>query len=213
MKTAFWDHTAGIYDLFAEGYNKKVHRQLKQLVRAELTAEDEVLDCACGSGMLTETAAAKCRHVTAADLSLPMLKQTEKKCRRFHNCSFRQADIMHLPFADESFDTVIAANVIHLLDHPVSALHELERVCRQGGKIIIPTYMNREKTGKPSMFSKTLNTAGADFRQAFTYSSYQEFFRANGREEVRFAMIDGRVPCAVAIIKKPEETADDRVCI
>lgn len=208
MKTEFWDRTAGIYDLFAEGYNRKVHRQLKEVVKSEISAEDEVLECACGSGMLTEVIAGKCRHITATDFSRAMLKRTEKKCSRFDNCTFLQADIMNLPFADESFDTVIAANVIHLLDHPVSALNELERVCRRGGKIIIPTYMNREKTGKPSMFSKTLNTAGADFRHAFTYSSYREFFRAAGREDVRFEMINGRVPCAVAIVKKPEEPSD-----
>ncbi len=46
---------------------------------------------------------------------------------------------------DESFDVVIAANVIHLLDDPYKALSELDRVCRPGGKLIIPTYVNKDK--------------------------------------------------------------------
>ena len=50
---------------------------------------------------------------------------------------------MQLPYPDERFDVVIAANVIHLLDEPEKALQELSRVCRPGGRIILPTYMNR----------------------------------------------------------------------
>ena len=46
--------------------------------------------------------------------------------------------------ADGQFDKVIAANVIHLLDEPFKALAELDRVCKPGGQIIIPTYINRE---------------------------------------------------------------------
>ena len=57
--------------------------------------------------------------------------------------SLPSADILHLDYPDESFDKVIAANVIHLLDEPLKALSELDRVCRKGGSIIIPTYMNR----------------------------------------------------------------------
>ena len=46
--------------------------------------------------------------------------------------------------ADGLFDKVIAANVIHLLDEPLKALAALDRVCKPGGQIIIPTYINRE---------------------------------------------------------------------
>lgn len=40
-----------------------------------------------------------------------------------------------LRFPNENFDIVVAANVIHLLDEPYKALHELDRVCRKGGRI------------------------------------------------------------------------------
>lgn len=35
---------------------------------------------------------------------------------------------------------VVAGNVIHLLDDPHAAIKEMMRVCRKGGKVIIPTY-------------------------------------------------------------------------
>ena len=43
------------------------------------------------------------------------------------------------------------ANVIHLLDEPYKALAELDRVCHVGGKIIIPTYMNKNDKGEKKL--------------------------------------------------------------
>ena len=110
---------------------------------------------------------------------------------------------MHLAYADERFDAVIAANVIHLLDDPLKAMAELDRVCKPGGKIIIPTYLNRDdEKGKTSGFAKVVGKAGADFKRQFTLSSYQQFFSEAGYQNVTCKMIDGRVPCAVAVITK-----------
>ena len=167
--------------------------------------DDVVLEGACGTGMLAEVIAPLCRHITATDFSEKMLCQTRKKCRAFSNVSVKFANIMEIEDDNDSYDVVVAANVIHLLDEPVKALKELDRVCRPGGKIIIPTYMNKEKTGEASQFSKTVGKAGADFKQAFTLTTYKQFFCSTGYEDVAYHMIHGRVPCAVAVIIKKRE--------
>ncbi|MBQ9155887.1 MAG: class I SAM-dependent methyltransferase [Eubacterium sp.] len=197
----FWDRVAGVYDLFVNIYNRKVHEELKRIVAREIRADDTVLECACGTGMLTAVIAPRCRHITATDFSRKMLEQTRKKCQDYSNVKVEPADILSLDYPDHTFDVVLAANVIHLLDNPLKALDELKRVCRAGGKIIIPTYMNKEKTGQASQFSKTVGKAGADFKQAFTFTSYKQFFLNAGCEEVTYHMIKGRVPCAVAVIQ------------
>ena len=56
------------------------------------------------------------------------MKQTRKKCGSYPNVEIRTADILKLPFPDGSFDAVIAANVIHLLNDPYKALSELHPV-------------------------------------------------------------------------------------
>ena len=195
----FWDRVSGIYDLFGKIYNGKVNRKMCAAVVKELRTDDRVLECACGTGLITAAAAGKCRELVATDYSEGMLKQTRKKCGSFPNVKIRSADILDLPFPDESFDVVIAANVIHLLDDPYKALSELDRVCRPGGKLIIPTYVNKEKA---KGFDKTIDKAGANFRQDFTYESYREFFAEAGFVKICTRLIDGRVPCAVAVISK-----------
>lgn len=106
--------------------------------------------------------------------------------------------------ADNSFDCVVAANVIHLLDKPQEALAELTRVCKSGGRIIIPTYMNRSKTGKTGLWIKTIDTIGANFKQQFNMDSYRKFFADAGFTNTTCTLIDGRVPCAVAVLEKPK---------
>lgn len=198
----FWDRVAFVYDIFANIINKKVHKKLKEIVANEITKDDDVLECACGTGMLTKVVAPKCSSIIATDFSSKMLKRTKKKCKKFNNVKCLNANIMKLEFDDNSFDVVIAANVIHLLDDPVKAINELDRVCKNNGKIIIPTYMNKDDNGNTSGFAKRVGKAGADFKRQFTYDSYKEFFSEFGYKNVEYTMINGKVPCCVAVIKK-----------
>ena len=162
---------------------------------------DTVLECACGTGMISEYIAETCTHLTATDFSEGMLKETRKKCRRFSNMTIESADITKLQYPDNSFDKVVAANVIHLLDDPQTALDELLRVCKPGGKIIIPTYINHENKGDSGIFVKVVGKLGADFKGQFTYRSYKEFFLNKGYR-CRFGIIHGSMPCAIAVIRK-----------
>ena len=141
----FWARVSGVYDLFGKVYNGKVNREMCKAVAREIREGDRVLECACGTGLITAAVAGKCGKLIATDYSEGMLKQTRKKCGSYPNVDIRSADILNLPFPDESFDAVIAANVIHLLDDPQKALSELNRVCRPGGKLIIPTYVNKDR--------------------------------------------------------------------
>ena len=200
----FWDRVAFVYDIFANIINKKVHKKLKEIVANEITKEDDVLECACGTGMLTKVVAPKSKSIIATDFSSKMLKRAKKKCKKFNNVEFKNANIMKLEFDDNSFDIVIAANVIHLLDDPIKAINELDRVCKENGKIIIPTYMNKDDNGNTSGFAKRIGKAGANFKRQFTYDSYKDFFNEIGYKNVEYKMINGRVPCCVALIKKVE---------
>ena len=49
----FWDNVAGVYDLFADIFNKETHKALIAAVSSRITPYDAVLECACGTGLLT----------------------------------------------------------------------------------------------------------------------------------------------------------------
>ena len=198
----FWDRVAGVYDVFVNVINGKTHKTLRRIVADYIAPEDKVLECACGTGLLSAVIAGKCRQLTATDFAPKMLKRAEKNCAAYSNVQFRQADILSLDFQDNSFDKVAAGNVIHLLDEPLKALDELNRVCRPGGMLIIPTYMNRNRKGETSGFASAVGKAGADFKRQFTVESYRQFFLDAGYGDVKITLAEGRIPCAVAVMAK-----------
>lgn len=201
----FWDRVAWVYDVFANGINRRANQAMCAAVAAQIRPEDEVLECACGTGLLTGVIAAQCRALTATDFSEKMLAQAERKYANCRNVRFAQADITKLDYPDGRFDAVVAANVIHLLDEPLQALRELDRVCRPGGRLIIPTYMNRTDKGTTNRVSGAIGRAGADFKREFTLESYQAFFAAAGYTDARYMLCEGHIPCAVAVLQKRKE--------
>lgn len=92
--------------------------------------------------------------------------------------------------------------MIHLLDEPYRALAELDRVCRRGGRIIIPTYMNRTDRGGTNRVSSAIGKAGADFKREFTPESYRQFFADAGYTDADYTLCRGRIPCAVVVLRK-----------
>lgn len=102
---------------------------------------------------------------------------------------------------DNKFDKVVAGNVIHLLEEPCAALKELKRVCKTGGKLILPTYINASN-GVNQKAVRLLEFAGANFKRQFDINSYKHFFEDAGYKNVDYFIVSGRIPCAVAVVTK-----------
>ncbi len=197
----FWDKISPLYDLFEQVYNGKVYRGTGEKVAEFIEPNDTVLECACGTGAISIYIAQRCRRLIATDFAAGMLRQAAKRCRKFENVVFRRADITALKCKDNRFDKVVAGNVIHLLPNPEQALHELERVVKPGGRIIIPTYINMSK-GTGTAAVKFITLLGADFKRQFDLESYKQFFADMGYANVEYHVVDGRMPCAIAVITK-----------
>lgn len=197
----FWNKISPVYDLFENVYNGKVYKGTGEKVAEYIDKDDHVLECACGTGAITKSIAPCCKSLIATDFAEGMLKRAKKKCKRYGNVSFQFADITDLAFENESFDKVVAGNVIHLLPEPKKALEELERVVKPGGKIVIPTYINMSKKSS-GIAVKFVEALGAEFKRQFDIDSYKKFFEDKGYNDVEYFVVEGRMPCAVAVITK-----------
>mgnify|MGYP005897158463 CR=1 FL=1 len=93
----FWDNIAWVYDIFADGINRKANRKLCKVVARMISPTDDVLECACGTGLLSGVIAKRCKSLTATDFSAKMLARTRKKYGHYPHVRFEQADILHLP--------------------------------------------------------------------------------------------------------------------
>ena len=61
----FWDNVACVYDIFANIINRKANRALCAEVEKLILPSDDVLECACGTGLLTGVIAPRCQSLIA----------------------------------------------------------------------------------------------------------------------------------------------------
>jgi demethylmenaquinone methyltransferase/2-methoxy-6-polyprenyl-1,4-benzoquinol methylase len=105
----------------------------------------DILDLATGSGDVAFTLSrglGSSAQITGADFCQPMLDEAELKKRhappgRYQNVTFRQADALALPFADESFDAVTISFGLRNLADRARGLREMRRVLRPGGHLVV----------------------------------------------------------------------------
>lgn len=201
-EASVWDCVAGIYDIFVYIINAKTHKALRNHIENLFEPSDIVLECACGTGMLTKSIAPKCQKLTATDFSKNMVQTAKSNCKNHKNISFAVADINNLEFFDATFNKVVAANVIHLLEDPYKVLDELDRVCKPKGKIIITTYIVKQEKRRKNVFLEAISKDTKYFKQEFSFSSYKQFFIDAGYCDVQCIDIDGFIPCSIAIMGK-----------
>lgn len=203
MNAAFWDRWAWCYDL-SHCTNRRVNTAAVRWVTEQIPAGAQVLDCAAGTGEFSLGAAARAKTVLCTDLSQPMLERARAKAERkgLANVTFAQRDLMALPDGDGSFDVVIAANVLHLLEKPEQAVRELWRVTAPGGKLILPTYLQGKTGAAYGAMVKIWQGVGFHFEHAFTPETYRTFLESLGRGEVTLEVIPGRMPEGIGVLEK-----------
>lgn len=100
---------------------------------------DSLLDLGTGTGRLLEVFAPLYARAVGIDASADMLAVARANLDRagIANAQVRLGDMLHLPFARDSFDVVTIHQVLHYLDDPERALVEAARVLRPGGRLLI----------------------------------------------------------------------------
>ena len=130
-----YNQNASVYALFEPVAEYLGLRRLRsRLIRQ---AEGEVLEVAVGTGANLCWYPEDCR-ITAVDLSEAMLEQAQQQAGELKlPVDFRRMDAEHLDFPDDHFDTVLSTMTLCTFIDPVSALHEMSRVCKPEGKILL----------------------------------------------------------------------------
>jgi len=145
--TAYQEHNRSIIDQFslqAAPFSKVPEHSDAAALRLLLdfsgaSRADNVLDVACGPGIVTCAFAEECAHATGIDLTPAMIDQAHslQAERRIENVSWTVGDVRHLPFPDNHFSLVVTRFTFHHFPGPGAILTEMIRVCRPGGRILV----------------------------------------------------------------------------
>lgn len=132
MQGDLWSERASDWAEFQEKVNFPL---FEAMLNATLVRKGtHFIDIGCGSGGSSALAARRGANITGIDVASGLLDIAKS---RLPFGDFRVCDMEDLPFEDDSFDVVFAANSIQFADDSSRAVREFKRVCRPKGYIIL----------------------------------------------------------------------------
>lgn len=123
-----------------------IGRRADLLALLELLDESWVIgDLGCGAGQLAEALAPCVKTVLGVDESGPMLNAAAKRLEAFDNVVLRPGTIEALPIDDASLDVAVLFLVAHFITDPAKVMHEVRRVLKPGGRLLIVDLMSHDR--------------------------------------------------------------------
>ncbi len=231
MKFAMTQEVQKMFSAIAPRYDRLNHLlsfQVDRWWRREavqlLNGANRVIDLCAGTLDLSIQLAKQspATRIDAVDFSQEMLNHGETKLDAALKDTIKThcGDVQTLPFPDQSYDGAMVAYGMRNVDDNVTALQEVFRVLRPGGRMVILEFFRPEKWGA-KLFHATygrfvmplLGGVVSGNRQAYAYlrdsiqgfqtvSAYQELIQACGFEDVTYkhqwggasTLIQGRKP-------------------
>jgi ubiquinone/menaquinone biosynthesis C-methylase UbiE len=109
--------------------------------RAGVRQGQRALDVACGTGVVSVTAARLGARVTGLDLTPELLERARENARIAGvEIEFHEGDVEKLPFGNASFDVVLSQFGHIFAPRPETAIGEMLRVLKPGGTIAFSTW-------------------------------------------------------------------------
>lgn len=134
--TATYDRIARFYDIIDRPMDVLggVARRRRRLLSR---AHGAILEVGVGTGRNLDVYRADV-DVTGIDISARMLARARRRPDHLGRpVRLELADVQRLPFADATFDTVVATCVFCSVADPVAGLREAARVVRPGGQVLL----------------------------------------------------------------------------
>lgn len=145
--TEFFDQLAPVWD---ENCSHSDETIVRILDNAGVKADDDVLDVACGTGVMIPSYLARgVRSVVGIDISEKMLEEAQRK---FHSpyVRFLHADAETYPF-EPGYDVCVVYNAFPHFPNPEALVQNLASALRPGGTLTIAHGSSRETINKGHM--------------------------------------------------------------
>ena len=191
----YWERHARNYDASLRWVLGRPLPRMLELAGEAVRGKLKVLEVAAGTGIVTSAIAQTCDSVVATDYAAAMVEALEQRVREagLKNVECQQADICALPYQAGEFDTLVAANVLHLVPDLPTAIQALRNVIKPGGSLVAPTFCHDE-TRMSRLISRLLAVSGFPGHRRFTLRSLCSALEDNGLKIVRTELLPGLIP-------------------
>ena len=197
----FWDKNAGRYDRFMRK-DRAAYDEMYELIRPEVKAKT-VLELAAGTGLIAKNIVNAAAHIEATDASAQMIAEA-KRDNHSAKLHFSVQDMFRLPYAEESFDVVIVSNALHIVPQPEKALIEIQRVLKEDGVLIAPTFTHAGNSFPGKVKAFFMKLVGFPLHSKWTSEEYLCFLRQNGWAVRKNVVLKASFPLTYAECVKSE---------
>ncbi|MEH7098448.1 class I SAM-dependent methyltransferase [Neobacillus vireti] len=130
------------YDFFMHPLEKRKFKRIREDLLSK--ADGHVLEIGSGTG-INFPLYKSVEMVVATEPSTYMINKSQEKLNQSSvKIELVKADAEKLPFADNSFDTVVATLVLCTIPNPNQAIKEMLRVCKPEGKLLFFEHVKME---------------------------------------------------------------------
>jgi phosphatidylethanolamine/phosphatidyl-N-methylethanolamine N-methyltransferase len=162
---------APVYDAV---FGKIVEAGVKQAAARANAFSGKLLEVGVGTGLALRHYGPQLK-VTGIDLSADMLKLARKRMKKSGHGNIEallEMDATSLAFQDNYFDIVVASYVLTVVPNPAKVIHELARVTKPGGIVLIVNHFSVE-SGLRGAIEKSLakHASKLGWRPEFRYET------------------------------------------
>jgi SAM-dependent methyltransferase len=148
-------------------------------------SDDQVLDVACGPGLVACEFAKTSGQVTGIDITPAMIEQAARRQKELGlaNLRWQVGDVLPLPYPDGSFSLVITRYSLHHFLEPQRVLAEMIRVCRPGGRVLVADVAI--EPAKSAAYDRLEIMRDPSHTHALTTEEFSAMMLASGLKECR----------------------------
>jgi 2-polyprenyl-3-methyl-5-hydroxy-6-metoxy-1,4-benzoquinol methylase len=142
----FWDNASENYDKTEERF-EYIHKKSRENTKRFLKDSDTVLDYGCGTGTAACQFSSLVKDIHAIDISSKMITISKEKAAlgKIKNVNFEQSDIFDKKYSSESYDVILAFNMLHTVPSPQDVVLQINELLKPEGLFISVTPCLRQK--------------------------------------------------------------------
>ncbi len=125
------------YDKTEERF-EYIHNKSRENTKNYLHSSNIVLDYGCGTGTTACEIANDVKMIYGIDISTKMIEISNRKAaeKNIENITFSEGDIFDVELKKESFDRILAFNMLHTIPKPENAVQRINELLKPDGLFI-----------------------------------------------------------------------------